>query len=195
MKRRGSTACEHVETTAWMVSQLQSSQTLAELLVKKVSSPLLFKHFTQVPRPLLCVRVHSWMNAWNVCARDGVELIHVPLPCFCSKTSVLHTCGGHTENNTPVNVFIWLHSPSTASFYLTIIIPQPASIPRQQHLHSISIKRPSINITSSVRKISAFELITTAKLFVFWFIIPAYARFPHILMLLEIANKIEFIAA
>lgn len=47
----------------------------------------------------------------------------------------MRTYGGPAENSTPPPphpppaVFIWLRSPSTASFYLPIIIPRPASFP------------------------------------------------------------------
>lgn len=77
-------------------------------------------------------------------------------PWRCSKTCLLHTYGGLAENNTPVNVFIWLHSTSTASFHLTIIIPRPASFPGNNICNQFPANI-GINTAVLVRKISTLE--------------------------------------
>lgn len=144
--------------------ELRQLRAIDDLLPKLSTKVVVEKrHFIQVTHHLLsqCAFINECVKCVCPC-RCRVHTCTTP-PASVQNMSASHTCRGLTENNTPVNnVFIWLHPPSTASFYLTIIIPQPASIPQQQHLHSIFNKHLSINITLSMNKISILELINTS---------------------------------
>lgn len=139
---------------------------------------LLLTHSFIRPLVIFWARMYVPSQMPQECAFALVKGFYVNRsPWRCSKTCLLHTYGGLAENNTPVNVFIWLHSTSTASFYLTIIIPRPASFPGNNICTQFPANILTLTLPRRWEKYQPWNKLTWDNYSHFWCVKPVFVRF------------------